>query len=112
MKKQVGDTITARDNVTGRILWQPNIKRIAKLRSPKGGFEPTIMLVQHRNGDKELYFPYWKRTRNGKQGFANRPPMFNEEIFLELLTDAVSQGFFTRSFLRKLNRAVGTALSK
>lgn len=102
MKKQVGDKITARDSKTGRILWQPEIKKIAKLHNP-GDFEPTIMLVEHKNGEKELYFPYWKKTKKGTQGFANRPPMFNESIFLRLLTDAICQGFFTEDFLRKLS---------
>jgi hypothetical protein len=100
MKKQVGDRVTARDT-RGKVIWQPKILKIAKLRAAKD-FEPTIMLVQHKDGRKELYFPYWKRTRKGTQGFANRPPMFNERIFLELLTDAVRQAFFTRSFSKNL----------
>ncbi|MBA7638041.1 hypothetical protein ES703_45690 [subsurface metagenome] len=61
------------------------------------------MLVQHQNGKKDLYFPYWKKTKKGKQGFANRPPMFDESIFLRLLKDTIDQGFFTKGFLKKLN---------
>ena len=111
MKKKVGDRITAIDNETGRIILQPEIKKIAKLRTAQG-FEPAIMLVQHQNGKKDLYFPYWKKTRKGKQGFANRPPMFNESIFLRLLSDAVNQGFFTKNFLRKLNRELEISLRR
>lgn len=109
MKKRIGDRITARDSRTGKVLWQPEIRKIAKLRNP-GNFEPTIMLVEHTNGEKELYFPYWKKTKKGTQGFANRPPMFKESIFLELLSDAVNQGFFTKNFLKKLNHELEAAL--
>ena len=104
MKKQVGDKVTARDK-TGKVIWQPEILKIAKLHAPVD-FEPTIMLVKHKDGKKELYFPYWKKTKKGTQGFANRPPMFDEGIFLELLADAIRQGFFTRNFLKKLAELV------
>lgn len=110
MKKQVGDSITARD-ATGKVMLQPKILKIAKLAAPKE-FEPTIMLVEHTNGKKELYFPYWKKTAKGTQGFANRLPMLEEEDFLELMTDAVRQGFLTKGFLDKLAHELVDALSK
>jgi len=110
MKKQVGDRVTARD-ITGKVIWQPKILKIAKLHAPVD-FEPTIMLVQHKDGMKELYFPYWKKTKKGTLGFANRPPMFDERIFLELMTDAVRQGFFTKGFLNKLRREIESALGE
>ena len=107
MKKRVGGRVTARDK-TGKVILQPEILKIAKLAAATD-FEPTIMLVEHKNGKKELYFPYWKKTKKGTQGFANRPPMFDEGIFLELLTDAVRQGFFTKDFLRELKRELKLA---
>ena len=110
MKKQIGDRVTARD-ATGKVMLQPKILKIAKLATPKD-FEPTIMLVEHKDGGKELYFPYWKKTKKGTQGFASRPPMFDEGIFLELLTEAVRQGFFTRDFSKNLNIELVKALSK
>jgi len=110
MKKQVGDKVTARDQ-TGKVILQPKILRIAKLRGSPD-FEPTIMLVEHNDGSKELYFPYWKKTKKGTQGFANRPPMFDEGIFLELLRDAVRQNFFTRDFSKNLAIELVKALSK
>jgi len=110
MKKQVGDRVTARD-ITGKVILQPKILKIAKLPAPVD-FEPTIMLVEHKDGKKELYFPYWKKTKKGTQGFANRPPMFDEHIFLKLVTDAIRQGFFTKAFLNKLKREIESALGK
>lgn len=110
MKKQVGDKVTARD-ITGKVILQPKILKIAKLHTPVD-FEPTIMLVEHKDGGKELYFPYWKKTKKGTQGFANRPPMFDEGIFLELLTDAVRQGFFSKDFTKGLAIELVKALSK
>lgn len=110
MKKQVGDSITARD-ATGKVMLQPKILKIAKLATPKD-FEPTIMLVEHENGEKELYFPYWKKTAKGTQGFANRPPMLEEAQFLELMTDAVRQGFFTKGFVNSLAHELVDALGQ
>lgn len=110
MKKQVGDKVTARDQ-TGKVILQPKILKIAKLRG-SANFEPTIMLVEHKDGRKELYFPYWKKTKKGTQGFANRPPMFDEGIFLELLRDAIRQDFFTRGFSGKLAVELVKTLSK
>jgi len=92
MKKRIGDKITARDSKTGKVLWQVEIRKIAKLHSP-GDFEPTIMLVEHKSGEKELYFPYWKKTKKGTQGFANRPPMFKESIFLNYLVTPLIKDF-------------------
>lgn len=99
MKKEVGDKVIARDK-TGKVIWQPTIKGIAKLRSPKD-YEPALMLVEHEDGNKELYFAYWKIV-DGKQRFANRPPMFGEGVWLELLTDAIRQRFFSKDFLKNL----------
>ena len=59
------------------------------------------MIVEHNDGKKALYFAYWK-TVDSKQRFANRPPMFDERVWLELLSDAVRQGFFSKDFLKKL----------
>lgn len=111
MKKQVGGKVTARDSRTGKVIWEPTILKIAKLHTA-GDFEPAIMLVKHKDGKKELYFPYWKKTAKGTQGFANRPPMFDEGIFLELLKDAIRQGFFTTDFSKKLAIELVEALSK
>lgn len=109
MKKQVGDKVTARDE-TGKVIWQPKILKIASHASEE--FEPAIMLVEHKDGRKELYFPYWKKTKKGTLGFANRPPMFDEGVFLELLTDAIRQGFFTRDFSKKVAIELVKALSE
>ncbi len=105
MKKKVGDKIIARDNETGDIILNPTIKKIATLRT-SGGFEPAIMLVQHEDGGKDLYFPYWKKTRRGYQGFANRPPMYSEDIFSKLITDAIRKNFFSKRFIRKLKKEI------
>jgi hypothetical protein len=109
MKKQVGDRVTARDK-TGNIIWQPTIKGIAKLRRPTD-YEPALMLVEHKDGKKELYLAYWKIV-DGKQRFANRPPMFPEKVWLELLTGAIGQGFFSKDFLKKLAISTKGALAK
>lgn len=104
MKKKVGDRINAGQ-------WHPKIKAIARLRSPTpDGFEPVLMLVEHLDGKTELYFPYYK-TADGKQQFTNRPPMFDEGVWLELLTDGIRQGFFTKDFLKKLALKCVEALS-
>ena len=111
MKKQVGDRVTARDR-EGNIIWQPTIRGIARLHSPTpDGYEPVVMLVEHDNGNKELYFPYWK-VAGGKQQFTNRAPMFDEGVWLELLTDAIRQGFFTRDFLKRLTFKCVDALAE
>jgi hypothetical protein len=99
MKKQVGDQVTVRDSMGNRV-W-PTIKGIAKMQAPIPGYEPVLMLVEHADGKKEIYFPYYK-TADGKQQFTNRPPMFGEDVWLGLLTDAIRQRFFTKGFLKKL----------
>lgn len=94
MKKRVGDSIQLGNS-------QPEIKAIAELQTPIPDYEPVLMLVEHENGDTEIYFPYYKLVAS-EQRFANRPPCFDEDVWLGLLTNAVRKGFFTRDFLKNL----------
>ena len=53
----------------------------------------------------EFWFPYWI-TIGGKQKYGQFAPMMGESSFLELLKNAISQGFFSEDFLKSLGQAI------
>ena len=117
--KKPGDKVVARDRKSGKVLWEYTIKKVARLAEPerfnsvRGSeeFDPLLILCEHKDGKKELWFPYWIAI-NGKWGYGQFAPLFSEDILLELLEKAIAQDFFSKRFLRKLGHELEVALSK
>jgi len=76
-------------------------------------FEPTIVQLEWENPPSEdkhdFWFPYWM-TIEGKEKFGQYAPMIGEKTLLELLQDAIGQGFFSEKFLNDLRRAISGKL--
>ena len=72
-------------------------------------FDPTIVKIQWEKSpseDKnEFWFPYWI-TIGGKEKYGQFAPMIGEKALLELLKDAIEQGFFSKSFLKGLGKVI------
>ena len=97
-------------------------KKIARLKkpvecyNPEQGtvyFDPMIIQIEWDtppSGDRhELWFPYWM-VIDGKRKYGQFAPMIGENSLLELLEDAIGQGFFTRNFLQGLDKAINAKL--
>lgn len=111
-----------RDRIWGR----NSVEQVVKLDKPvehyheKVGdyyFDPAIMKIkwtEHPDFDEEqIMFPYWSSRDNqewhpGTRGFV----AMDTPVFLELLTKAISQDFFSENFLRQLGEAVKDKLEK
>lgn len=120
MKAEVGDKVHPR--YKGIDNWE--IKAIAELSEPirysdsklgRASYCPRIVLLESPgNRLKALWFAYWIATSQteGKMKWGQRPGMYEENVLLELLKDAIRQGFFTKNFLKELARELDQALSK
>jgi len=103
--------------------WGPRTyKKIARLKkpiecyNPEQGivfFDPTIVQIEWErppSGDKhEFWFPYWMIIGD-KRKYGQFAPMIGEKALLELLKDAIRQDFFSKSFLKRLDRAINMKL--
>lgn len=120
MKIKVGGKVCPK--YRGKVAAEYEVKAIAKLEQPmqymsaiKGRelFNRTIVLLEALDdaypalgkGHKELWFPYWIATSATKmtERYRQFAPMFTEDVFLQLLTEAIKQGFFSTDFVRNLN---------
>jgi len=76
-------------------------------------FEPTIVKIEWEKSPSddrhEFWFPYWI-TIGGKQKYGQFAPMMGERSFLELLQNAIRQGFFSEDFLQRLGQAISEKL--
>jgi hypothetical protein len=94
------------------------VEKVARLKQPvecqceevgTALFDPTIVKIQWEKApsdDKhEFWFPYWI-TINGKEKYGQFAPMIGEKALLELLGDAIEQGFFSKAFLSSLGRII------
>ena len=93
------------------------LKKAVKCRSEEIGithFDPTIVKIKWEkspSSDKhEFWFPYWM-TIGGKEKYGQFAPMIGERALLELLQDAIEQNFFSKNFLRVLERAIVEGLN-
>ena len=100
------------------------VTKMARLKKPvecysriKGKvlFDPIIAQIEWDNppsGDKnEFWFPYWI-TIDGEEKYGQFAPMIGEKALLELLQDAIRQGFFSISFLENLDKAITNKLDR
>jgi hypothetical protein len=98
------------------------IQQIAKLSEPvrcfskeigEALFNPTLVKIEWQNApsdDKhEFWFPYWISIK-GKERYGQFAPMMGERSLLELLTNAIKQGFFSDDFLRELHKVITNEL--
>lgn len=87
------------------------------LKKGKALFNPTIVKLEWENPpseDKnEIWFPYWITWTdiNDNERYGQYSPMIGEKAFLELLSGAVEQDFFSREFLCQLSKKVGEKLN-
>ena len=72
-------------------------------------FNPTIVQIHWENDPSadvnEFWFPYWI-TIGGKEKYGQFAPMIGEKALLELLQNAIRQDFFSKGFLRNLNKVI------
>jgi len=76
---------------------------------------PRIVLLESvDNKLKPLWFAYWIATSGteGKMKWGQRPGMYEENVLLELLKDAMGQNFFTKDFLKELAGGLDKVLNK
>ncbi len=118
MRTKMGSTVHPR--YKGIAKWRVN--EIVSLSQPieysdpiqgKVSYDPKILLLKAPERGNILWFAYWIATSKtrGRMKWGQGPPMLEESAFLDLLTGAIRQGFFTTPFLRKLDNALETALS-
>ena len=64
------------------------------------------------NDKNEFWFPYWITWADvdGKERYGQYSPMIGEKALLELLQRAITQDFFSNSFLVDLNKAISIKL--
>jgi hypothetical protein len=74
-------------------------------------YAPKILSLRNSKGEKPLWFAYWISTdkTKGRLKWGGGPPMLEEGILLDLLKEAIKQGFFTENFLRELKRELSRA---
>jgi hypothetical protein len=98
------------------------VSKVARLRKPvechsqeigTALFEPTIVQIQWETapskGRHEFWFPYWI-TIGGKEKYGQFAPMIGESDLLELLQEAINQGFFSVKFLQNLRKTIDKKL--
>lgn len=92
--------------------WQ--VKGVAQLEKPieygdpiqgKVSYDPKIMVLDSKTTGRVLWFAYWMSTTKtkGKMKWGQGPPMLEEGVFMELIRNAIRQGFFSRDFLEELD---------
>lgn len=97
------------------------VTKVARLSKPvechskdkgKALFNPTMVKLEWDNPpseDKnEFWFPYWITWTDidDKERYGQYSPMIGEKALLELLKHAIRQDFFSKGFLRGLDRAI------
>jgi len=94
------------------------VRKVARLEKPvechcqdigTAMFDPTIAKIEWEappSQDKhEFWFPYWI-TIGGKEKYGQFAPMIGDGALLELLQEAIGQGFFSDEFLQGLKKAI------
>jgi len=90
------------------------VKKVAKLARPivchsaeidEALFDPCLVQIEWEKPPSpdghEFWFPYWITVR-GKERYGQFAPMMGETALLELLREAIRQGFFSDDFLSRL----------
>lgn len=100
-------------------------EKVINLRKPvecysknkgKALFNPTMVKLKWDNPpskDKnDIWFPYWINWTevNNKERYGQYSPMIGEKALLELLKGAITEDFFSSSFLNRLNKAISSKL--
>ena len=101
------------------------VKKVVRLNKPiecfseekgKALFNPTMVKLEWDippSDDKnEFWFPYWITWADidGKERYGQYSPMIGEKALLELLKGAITEDFFSDSFLVELNRTISIKL--
>ena len=120
MKAEVGDKVHPR--YKGIDDWE--VKAVAELPRPikysdsesgRVSYRPSIVLLESPdNRLKALWFAYWIGTsKTGrKMRWGQGPGMYEEDVLLDLLKDAISKNLFTIGFLSKLSDELELGISK
>ena len=101
--------------------WQ--VKAIAKLPEPieysdpiqgNVSYDPKILWLTSSKHSKVLWFAYWMSTdKTGcKMKWGQGPPMLEQSVLLNLLKEAIKQGFFTKDFFEELAHESHETLTK
>ena len=94
------------------------VKKVAQLKKPvecysqeigEAFFNPTLVKIEWEhvpsNDRHEFWFPYWISIK-GKERYGQYAPMMGERSLLELLGNAIRQGFFSDYFLSELDKLI------
>ena len=100
------------------------VRKVARLRRPVKCFSkevgdvlfsPTIAKIEWDTSPYDdkyaFWFPYWI-TIAGKEKYGQYAPMIGEKALLELIQDAISRDFFSKSFLKGLGRVLTSKLGE
>jgi len=119
MRTKVGSTV--HPWYKGVHEWQ--VEAIAELPQPieyddpvqgKVSYDPKMVPLKSPKHGNVLWFTYWISTNKtqGKMKWGQGSPMLEEDVLLNLMKEAIEQGFFTNDFLKGLARELNEALSK
>ena len=81
-------------------------------------FNPTMVKLEWdtppSDDRNEFWFPYWITWAevDGKERYGQYSPMIGEKALLELLEGAITQDFFSKSFLVSLSQAISNKLQE
>jgi hypothetical protein len=81
---------------------QEKLSSCLPLYSWSGKFPPSSDI-------NEFWFPYWVKIRR-KEKYGQFAPMIGKKALLQLLDEAIKQGFFDTQFLYGLARSTRTKL--
>jgi len=106
-----------------RGLGEYQVQKIAKPREPveyhdsegtKFLFHPILAQIRWKNtGDLELWFTYYRQREGEKPRFAGQyGPMLAENTFIELLSAAIEEGFFSQPSLLSLQQVISKRLGR
>lgn len=99
------------------------VKKVAKLAQPvicnseetgEAEFMPTIVQIEWEKAPSsdvnEYWLPYWVKIR-GKEKYGQFAPMLGSKALLQLLQDAIRQGFFSKEFMLGLSETLREKLN-
>ena len=97
------------------------VEKVATLSKPvevhseeveKALFSPTLVKIKwDKEFHHEFWFPYWIAINGPKEKYGPFAPMMGEDSLLELMKEAISQDFFTDTFLSQLSQAAANKLA-
>lgn len=72
--------------------------------------DPRIYLLESDSGSRLFWLPYWI-TFKGKRRYGQFSQIFDQDLFLTLLKQAIANSLFSEEFLQDLKHSINKHLS-